>query len=191
MHRFMVKIKSAGIFNRILQAWNRSKSAKKFAEMLWAKNAPARVYLLRIKYRRRLTVVYSSLIHRWRAKPGEPASRRAAQRNLLAAVRRGKLPTPRQCPGGEANALFNPFALREMPRNLPGLTGRAPASSTRMTPAVSASASPVGSFGFISCKSSSKESVPCFGARRSCASCFRRVTSPSGRFRKWRPSKNA
>ena len=57
------------------------------------------------------------------------------------------------------------------------LTGSAAASSTRMTAAVSRSSSPAGNFGFISCKSSSKESVPCFGARRPCASFFRRVTS--------------
>jgi hypothetical protein len=60
-----------------------------------------------------------------------------------------------------------------------------------MTSAVSTGSSPARTFGFISCKSSSKESVPCFGARRSCAAFFRRVTSPSGRVRKWRASKHA
>ena len=121
------------------------------------------VYHLHVKHSRRFTGLYLSVIHRWRAKRGEPAPRRAAKPSS----RRGKLPKPRQRPGGEANALFNLLALREMPRNLPGLTGPAAASVTRMTATVSRGSPPAGNFGLISCKPPSKESVPCFGARRS------------------------
>ena len=92
MHRFMVKIKSADIFNRILQAWNRAKARKNSRKCRGKMRA--RVYLLRIKYRRRLTVVYSSLIHRWRAKPGEPMPRRAAKPSC----RRGKPPSGANAP---------------------------------------------------------------------------------------------
>ena len=61
------------------------------------------------------------------------------------------------------------------------LTGSAAASSTRTTATVSGSPSTVGNFGFISCKSSSKESMPCFGARRSFSAFLRRSASGSAR----------
>jgi hypothetical protein len=45
----MVNIKVADIFKGVLESWNHSKSGKKFAEMLWAKNTRTRVYHNRIK----------------------------------------------------------------------------------------------------------------------------------------------
>jgi hypothetical protein len=44
----MVNRESARIFNRVLESWIRSKSGKKFAEILWAKNMRIRVYHGRI-----------------------------------------------------------------------------------------------------------------------------------------------
>jgi hypothetical protein len=38
------------LFKGVLESWNRSKSGKKFAEMLWAKNMRIRVYLLGSKH---------------------------------------------------------------------------------------------------------------------------------------------
>ena len=46
----LVNRKSAGIFNRILESWNRSKSGKNFAEILWAKNMRIGVNYVRIKH---------------------------------------------------------------------------------------------------------------------------------------------
>jgi hypothetical protein len=44
----MVNARSANIFKGVLESWIRSKSGKKFAEMLWAKNARIRINLGRI-----------------------------------------------------------------------------------------------------------------------------------------------
>jgi hypothetical protein len=48
MHRFMVKIKIAGIFNGILETWNSTRNPKNFAESGAKKIWAARVYHPRI-----------------------------------------------------------------------------------------------------------------------------------------------
>ena len=57
--------------------------------MRWAKNVRIRVYHLRIKHRRRLTGLYPSLIHRWRAKSGETTNRHAAKPSCRRPSRKG------------------------------------------------------------------------------------------------------
>jgi hypothetical protein len=61
MHRFMVNCKSAIIFKGVLESWIRSKSGKKFAEMLWTKNAGRRVYYILIKLDKRLREMHGLL----------------------------------------------------------------------------------------------------------------------------------
>jgi hypothetical protein len=52
MHRFMVKIKTAGIFKGILETWNSTRNTKNFAESGAKKIWAARVYHPRIYHDR-------------------------------------------------------------------------------------------------------------------------------------------
>ena len=79
MHRFMVNIKSAHVFNGVLESWNLARNGKKNAKMRANNTCASRVYHAVINHAAPLTRLYPILTHHGSAQRRAPAATSSAR----------------------------------------------------------------------------------------------------------------